>query len=222
MTSPNDPDRPSEYDPYQPGSGYPRQPGHGSEDPYSGNAPPPQYGAQQPGYGYGPQQPDYGYASQQPPPYGGYGAHDPGQQGGYPGYPGYGGGYGAPQQLPKGMAIAALVLGILALLLFWTAFGGVILGIVAVILGIIAIRKVSRGTGAGRGMAITGLVLGILGLIGGIIAAAVVALVANRFGQTIQECQGIQDQQELQRCIRENLPGQQSLGLDGDRIVIWK
>lgn len=204
MTSPRDPDRPSDYDPQYPGQEqYPPYSGQGSHDPYAGGAPPPQYGGH----------PDYNQPPHQQPPYGA-------QPGGYPGHPGYAGGYGAPPaELPKGLAIAALVFGILALVLFWTVFGGIILGIVAIVLGIIGMRKASKGTGGGRGMAVTGLVLGILSLIGGIITAIIVGVLANKVGQTIQECQGLQGQ-EMQQCIQQNLPGEQSLGLGNGLFTV--
>lgn len=204
MTSPHDPDRPSDYDPQQPGQGqYPPYSGQGSHDPYAGGAPPPQYGPH----------PDYDQPPQQQP----YGA----QPGGYPGYPGYSGGYGAPPaELPKGLAIAALIFGILALVLFWTAFGGIILGLVAIILGIVGMRKAKKGTGGGRGMAVTGLVLGILSLLGGIITAVILAVLANQVGQTIQECQGLTGEQ-MQRCIQQNLPGQ-SLGVGSAHAIITR
>jgi hypothetical protein len=82
----------------------------------------------------------------------------------YPGGP-YGGQVsgGSPT---KGMAIAALVLGIVGLFSFFIFIAAVL----AIIFGIIASRRVKRSPGqfTGRGMAITGLVLGIIGVLGGI------------------------------------------------------
>ena len=77
------------------------------------------------------------------------------QPGGYPpqagfpqaGFPqtGYGMGYGAPTPTKKnGIGTAALVVAIAALFLFWTIFGGFILGILAIILGIAGISAFVR------------------------------------------------------------------------------
>lgn len=83
---------------------------------------------------------------------------------------GYGYAYGpggpawGPPPLPSinGLAIASLVLGILGIIpCFWNMF----LSIIALVLGITAVRKVNAGTASpdGKGMAIAGIVLGGLG-----------------------------------------------------------
>jgi Domain of unknown function (DUF4190) len=93
-----------------------------------------------------------------PYPQGGWGP-PPAPAYGYPGYPGY------PPSLPAGMATAALVLGIVALVLCWTGFGGILLGLLAVVFGTIAVLRARRGQGGGQGRAIAGLVTGGLGLV---------------------------------------------------------
>ena len=83
---------------------------------------------------------------------------------------GYGYAYGpggpawGPPPLPSvnGMAIASLVLGIIGVIpCFWNG----LFAIIALVLGIIAVRKINAGTAApdGRGMAIAGIVLGGIG-----------------------------------------------------------
>ena len=132
--------------PDQPGGGNPPPPGSGAFPPPTGGGYPPP-----PGGGYGPPAPG-GY----PPPPGGY-APPPGSWGGPGGYgpppPGYG-----PQQ-SKGLAVAALVLGIVGVLTFFLFVGG-LLGIVALVLGIVAIRQTRKGQAGGQSMAIAGTVLG--------------------------------------------------------------
>lgn len=96
--------------------------------------------------------------------------------------PGYGPGYQpAPPSGPKqGLAIAALVLGILAFLGAWIPFVGlfsVLLGIAGLVLGIIAIVKASKGTAGGKVMAIIGAALAGLSIIIGV-ASTVIAVVA--------------------------------------------
>ena len=66
----------------------------------------------------------------------------------------------APIPKPSGFAVASLVLGILGLFLSWITFG--IPSMLAVVFGHVAVSRVRRGVGDGRGMAISGMVLGYL------------------------------------------------------------
>jgi hypothetical protein len=68
------------------------------------------------------------------------------------------------QELPKGMAITGMVLGIVGLCTSIFYIGGVV-GIVGLVFSIIALRKAGRGPGGGKGMAIAGLVTSILAVI---------------------------------------------------------
>lgn len=87
---------------------------------------------------------------------------------------------GMPQQVPMGampqqpmdmaptrpgMAIAALVLGIVAIVMFWIPIIGIICGIAAIVTGVMSMRKINAGNLPGKNMVITGLVTGIIGLI---------------------------------------------------------
>ena len=93
--------------------------------------------------------------------------------------------YSQPPQgrpLGSGLAIASLVLGILAVVTFWTYVGGILLGLVAIVLGAIALGRVRRGRAAGRGMAIAGVVLGTLGLL---FSAALIGLTAWVFNSDL-------------------------------------
>ncbi|MFE2773343.1 DUF4190 domain-containing protein [Microbacterium resistens] len=146
------------------------QPQYPAVPPYPGDAapqtPPPSAPAQP---GYAPPQPGYaappqpGYA---PPAQPAYGA----PQAAPYGYPIAQPAYGAPAPAPVGgMAITAIILGGLAFLLCWIPLIGLILSVVAVVLGIIAARRPG-----GRGLSITGIVLGALGFV---VAAVVTGLV---------------------------------------------
>jgi hypothetical protein len=66
-----------------------------------------------------------------------------------------------PDKPSKKLYVLSLVLGIVALLSFFTIFGPFVLGIPAIVFGLISIKK----TGAGRGMAISGISLGILSML---------------------------------------------------------
>lgn len=103
-----------------------------------------------------------------PPPPGDYGQYPAPPPGNYP-PPGGQNQYWQESPKGKGLAITALVLGILALLSFWTIIGGVLFGLFAVIFGIIAMLKARGGRGGGFGMAVTGLILGLLSLIASVI-----------------------------------------------------
>ncbi|MFE0702811.1 DUF4190 domain-containing protein [Streptomyces sp. NPDC058872] len=94
------------------------------------------------------------------------------------GYPGYAQpGYGQPgwqQQPSNGMGTAAMVLGIVAVAGFCLYGLGMILGILALIFGVIGLKKVGRGEATNRGMAIAGIVLGAIGTV---VSAAFLGLV---------------------------------------------
>ncbi|MFH8716645.1 DUF4190 domain-containing protein [Streptomyces zaomyceticus] len=86
---------------------------------------------------------------------------------GYPGYPSYGGGYtgqpGYTQSPSNGMGTTSMVLGIIAVAGFCLYGLGVVLGVLALIFGIIGLKKAGRGEATNRGMAIAGIVLGAIG-----------------------------------------------------------
>lgn len=141
-----------------------------------------------------------------PPP--GWGAPPPSGQSDW-GAPGHG---GPPQGGSNGLGIAALVVGLLAFFTSWLLIGGVF-GIVAIVLGILALGKVKRGEASNKGMAIAGIVLGAIGLL---VTAAVIALFGWVFStdaaQDLAEC--LRDaagdpaaEAQCQREFEENLTG---------------
>ena len=72
----------------------------------------------------------------------------------------------------NGIGTAALVLGIIGLALAVVVFGG-LLGLVAVILGMVALGRVRRGEATNRGVAWAGIITGVLAIaLAGIIVAA--------------------------------------------------
>jgi hypothetical protein len=79
-------------------------------------------------------------------------------------------GYSAPAAAGSrtdGLAIGALIAGILSLVCFWPLCLGIILGPAAAIMGFISRQRVaaSAGTVGGGGLALAGLILGIVGFI---------------------------------------------------------
>jgi len=105
-----------------------------------------------------------------------------------------------------GMATAALVLGILALLSSWTVIGGVLLGLLAVIFGIVGLRRANGGVALGRGRAIAGIILGVLGiLVAGLLIAVGVSLWNSDEAQNLRDClkDAGNNQTQIQQCEDE-------------------
>ncbi|MCX2181553.1 DUF4190 domain-containing protein [Streptomyces sp. SKN60] len=89
-------------------------------------------------------------------------------------YPGYGAGYGGQppgwgQSPSNGMGTAGMVVGIIAVVIFcFYGLPSLILGILALIFGIIGKKRVQRGEANNSGQATAGVVLGAIGIVLGI------------------------------------------------------
>ena len=144
-------------DPNQPAYGAPPQPAYGSQPPPPPVAP-----------SYAPPPPSH---PQQPPP--GY----PQAPLGYPPAP-----QGYPQQFAppanNGIAIAALVVSIVALVLCWIPYLGLPLPLVAIGLAIAGLVR-ARKIGKGMGLAVTGLLIGLVALLA---AVTITVFVTKTFG----------------------------------------
>jgi len=129
---------------------------------------------------------------------------------GQPGQPYQGGpgqyGHGGPpagMRPRNGLGIAALVLGILAILTSITVVGGVLFGLVAIVLGFIGRGRAKRGEATNGGMAMAGIITGIIGLL---LSAALIAfgvsLVNSKAGKDLQSClkSAGSDQPAIQSC----------------------
>ena len=118
-------------------------------------------------------------------PYAQSGGGQPGQ-----GQPQAYGGY--QQQQPtggSGLAITALVLGIIGLLTCIFVIGGFLFGLPAIIVGAIASSKAKKGRATGRGMAIGGIVLGVISLLISIaISVFAVSIFQKADFGSLQEC----------------------------------
>ncbi|MGH3934575.1 MAG: DUF4190 domain-containing protein [Pseudonocardiaceae bacterium] len=117
------------------------------------------------------------------------------------------GSYGqGPVQRRNGFGIAALILGLLALVLSWTIIGGIILGALALIFGVLGRGRAKRGEATNGGMSIAGIVLGVVGLL---IAIALVAfgvsLINSPAGRDYQQCiqQSGGDPVRIDQCASE-------------------
>ncbi len=169
---------PPEYAPPGYAGGYSPVPAQPQPHPYG--APPytsPPYPPSYPGYG-----PPY------PPPY----TSPP-----YPpSYPGYG-----QQRSGNGKAVAALVLGILSIVMFWLTVFDLVFIVAALVFGLLGLRA-STVSGHGRGTAIAGLICMGVGTVAAILWTTVL------FG-AVDKCGGFEhtgtSNSEFQDCIRDQL-----------------
>lgn len=114
----------------------------------------------------------------------------------------------APARPRNGLGVAALVLGILAIVGCWSALAAIILGILAVIFGIVGVRRANRRTATNKGVAIGGLVTGAIGLLLGIVFAIAFGAFLSVFGNEIhglQQClqQAGSDHAKVQQCDQQ-------------------
>ncbi|MFV0897268.1 DUF4190 domain-containing protein [Rothia mucilaginosa] len=131
--------------------------GYGQEASYQ--AQPADYNYQQNSYQQQPQQDAYGY----------------GQPAGYP--------YAAPiVKKAPGMALAAMILGIAAVLTGFLVFGA-LLGIAAIILGALSLKK-TKEVGAGKAFALTGIITGAVS----VLISICMLFVYISFFQTAEKC----------------------------------
>src|SRR3990172_423287 len=87
---------------------------------------------------------------------------------------------GAPEDKASGLAITALVLGIVGVVCSWIIVLNFALGIAALVIGIIEFKKISAGTSSpkGRGMALAGIILGVVAIFAAIIYIIVISVTA--------------------------------------------
>lgn len=118
---------------------------------------------------------------------------------------------GGPSAGPGGLAIAALIVGIIAILSCFVPFFGFLVGAAAIVLGIIALKKP-----AGKGFGITGLVLGGITVVINLIfiaffilAFAAVGDAAQRTNQAVNESQ--QEAKEAKSSKKDFSKGQTGL-----------
>ncbi|MET7599693.1 MULTISPECIES: DUF4190 domain-containing protein [unclassified Streptomyces] len=156
-------------DPYAPPAGTMPPGGAAPHNPFAPPAGPASFGGPLPGEPVppppvapgGPGQPLYGYPHYPGPTV--HGGHSP-----YPGvHSGYG--WGVPQPMPSnGMGTTSLVLGIIAAVLFCLWPVAIVLGILALVFGVIGRRRAGRGEATNPGQALAGIICGAVGLLLGI------------------------------------------------------
>ncbi|HJT95652.1 MAG TPA: DUF4190 domain-containing protein [Mycobacterium sp.] len=109
-------------------------------------------------------------------------------------------GYTPPTAPKNGLGVAALVVAIIALL---SVVGGVVLGVVAIILGFLGRGRARRGEANNGGVAIAGIVLGFLSIIEAIVVIGLAVWGFDRAGGTdYVDClsKAGNDEQAIQQC----------------------
>jgi len=101
-----------------------------------------------------------------------------------------------PEQLPKGMSIAGMVLGIcgcvfsLATCTLWI---GLVLSVIGVVISGVAMKNCNDGKADGKGMAIAGLVTAIVGIGWCIYIIAIAASITSEFNDAFNEYDRLMD-----------------------------
>lgn len=117
-------------------------------------------------------------------------------------YPGHG--YTTISTPRNGIGTAALVVAIVGLLLFWSCIGAIVLGIVAIALGIVGMSRAKSGEATNRPIAIAGVALGFLGVIVGVAMGVIIVVLLFTSGfDDYLNCVNAagQDQDKVQQCI---------------------
>ncbi|HEY2223367.1 DUF4190 domain-containing protein [Actinomycetospora sp.] len=105
-----------------------------------------------------------------------------------------------PPPKPKnGMGVAALVFGILAVLTFWLPIVGLVLGLIAVVFGVVGRGRVRAQRATNGGMALTGLILGLLVFL----VNAVLSIALFLFGFAFINVGGGNTLEQFQQCISQ-------------------
>ena len=103
------------------------------------------------------------------------------------------------------MAVAALVLGIISIALFWTGTAGAICGVLAIIFGVVGLNKVKANPDLAptKGKAKGGLIMGVIGLILSIVWIIMIMMAAKALMESGFEQLNNIDQQEINDMMNE-------------------
>jgi predicted metalloprotease len=116
-----------------------------------------------------------------------------------------------PQSPVSGLAVAAMVVGIVAIFpgCCLSYYGLIGLGIVAIVFGVLARNQISAGRGRGAGMALAGIILGSVGALLGISLIMIVM-----FGGPALQDWARQMQHRVQQQQQQQQKNQQSATID--------
>lgn len=110
------------------------------------------------------------------------------------------------EQKKNGMAVAALVLGIISIALFWTGWIAVICGVLAIIFGVVALNKVKADPDLAhtKGKAKGGLIMGIIGAVLGAVIFVLAIIAARKIAQEFENGLNDINWEEIQQNIDDN------------------
>ena len=109
-------------------------------------------------------------------------------------------GPGGPAAQGNGKAVAALVLGIVSIVLCWLTFLDAVFVVLALIFGFLGLNDARNRGGRGRGQALAGLICAAVGAVLAIVFTVVVVHLANK-------CGGLDNQGDpgYQQCLRDHI-----------------
>ncbi len=97
--------------------------------------------------------------------------------------------YAPPQHPRNGLGITALVLGVVAVIASITVIGGILLGIIAIVLGFLGRSRAKKGQATNGGVALGGIITGALALVLSIVlVVAGAALLFGNGGSDLVNC----------------------------------
>ena len=122
--------------------------------------------------------------------------------------------YSSPPQKPSaGLAVAAMIVGIVSIFpgCCLSYYGMIVIGIVAIVLGVMARSAAASGRGSGMGMALTGLITGGIGFAIGLVFLLLVLIggpaMQSKVNSWIKQAQ-LQQQQQQQQQQQNNATSQ--------------
>jgi lysylphosphatidylglycerol synthetase-like protein (DUF2156 family) len=91
-------------------------------------------------------------------------------------------------QTGNGLAVTALVLGIIGIVVSWIPFVSWIVGALAIIFGAVGMSTANKRGGIGKGMAVAGLVLGVITIAIGVVFWIWIFTTAHTICSTYGNC----------------------------------
>ena len=109
--------------------------------------------------------------------------------------------YQQQQQQGNGMAVAGMVLGIIALVLFWVPFLNWVLALLGIIFGALGISRGNK-VGRGKGFAIAGLICGLIAAILGVVIWLMLVRGVKEFAHKVKSLDGELEANRLSRSAK--------------------
>jgi hypothetical protein len=111
-----------------------------------------------------------------------------------------------PARATGGLAVAALVIGIVAIILSFTVVFGFVLGALAIVFGAISISRARMPGGGSKGMGVAGLVLGLVAIVFAVLMLVFVVNLGNTFDDQFSNIQFCVDHPHDPSCRDPRVP----------------